>query len=76
MRDDIKSPRVNTKSFMKLLFVLAMLLVTTLGLNPLSVVSEAQHAESIAVDEGYKAAKALGKIAGQAKREAVETCRS
>jgi hypothetical protein len=44
---------------MKLHIVMAVLLATTKALNPLSVVSEAQHAESIAIGEGYKA---VGKL--------------
>jgi hypothetical protein len=67
---------------MKLLLMITMLLAIVEALNPLSALSEAKHAESIAVDEGYKAAKAVGKLTdsirpSQAKQwEAAETCRS
>lgn len=47
---------------MKLLLVITLLLATAKALNPFSSLSEAKHAESIAVDEGYKAAKAVGKL--------------
>jgi hypothetical protein len=42
-------------------FILLLVSIVN-GINPMSVVSEAENAQVIAVDEGYKAATALGKL--------------
>ncbi|KAH8552546.1 hypothetical protein BGW37DRAFT_489391 [Umbelopsis sp. PMI_123] len=42
--------------------VILVMIVLVNSINPLSVMSEAENVQSIAVDEGYKAAKAVGKL--------------
>lgn len=66
---------------MKLLSMITMLVATVKALDPMFSLSEAEDAESIAVDEGYRATKADGKLTDSirpspSKWEATETCRS
>ena len=50
------------KSRQVVFWSILLFLVVVESINPMDVVSEAENAQTIAINEGYKAASALGKL--------------